>query len=69
MTLTDVRARLDKREFNSSEQLYEELQICLTRITDGISLRESISQKAQATLNLLFTLVIECAIFQRTLKS
>lgn len=67
-SLTDIRARFDKREFVSSEQVYEELQICLASFTDAISMRETITQKAQATLNLLFTLVIECKIFEQVTK-
>lgn len=42
-SLTDIRARLDKREIKSSEHLYEELQICLTSFTDAISMRETIA--------------------------
>lgn len=42
-SLTDLRARMDKREFNRSSMLYEELQICLTAYTDAISMRETLA--------------------------
>lgn len=43
VSLTDIRARFDKREFLSSEHLYEEMQICLTAFTDAVSMRETIT--------------------------
>jgi hypothetical protein len=42
----DALARMDKREFNRSSMLYEELQICLTAYTDAITMRETLAQQA-----------------------
>jgi len=45
-SLTDIRSRLDRREFNHHETLYEEIQICLTAYTDAINMRETLAQQA-----------------------
>lgn len=43
-SITDIRARMDKREFQSSAMVYEELQICFTAYTDAINMRETLAQ-------------------------
>ena len=60
-SLTDVRARQDRREFTSADLLFEELQVTLTAYTVN---RDTLCQQAQVVMNLLYTLVIECKIFE-----
>lgn len=56
--MTNLRSRLDRKEFIAYEQLWEEIQVMLTTYLIGLPLRDMLHQKAQVTMNLLHTLVI-----------
>jgi hypothetical protein len=62
-TLTDVRARLDKNQFPTFNNLYEDLQLCLLTFTKGINISEAAFKRAKRTLELLDTLVNNCKVF------
>ena len=62
-TLTELRARLDKREFIAYEQLWEEFQVVLGKFKNSLSMNDHLAQQAHATLNLLKTLIVTCHIF------
>lgn len=57
-SMTNLRSRLDRKEFIAYEQLWEEIQVMLTTYLIGLPLRDMLHQKAQVTMNLLHTLVI-----------
>ena len=57
-SMTNLRSRLDRKEFIAYEQLWEEIQVMLTTYLIGLPLRDILHQKAQVTMNLLHTLVI-----------
>lgn len=55
---------MDKHEFSSSEHLYEEITICLSNFTEAASFRDAAFQRAQSTLNLLHTLVVDSKLYE-----
>jgi hypothetical protein len=59
-TLTELRARVDKREFFAYEQLWEEFQLILGTFKNCLPVKEILAQNAQVTLNLLQTLIVTC---------
>ena len=57
-SMTALRSRLDRKEFIAYEHLWEEVQMLLTSYIMGLPIRDNLHQKAQVTMNLLGTLVI-----------
>ena len=62
--MTALRSRLDRKEFIAYEHLWEEVQMLLTSYIMGLPIRDNLHQKAQVTMNLLGTLVINYQIFE-----
>ena len=64
-SLTDLRSRLDRKEFIAYEQLWTDIQVCLQTFIMGLGVRDTLHIKAQVTNNLLLTLVDDCQIFEQ----
>ncbi len=62
--MTALRSDLDRKEFMSYEHLWQEIQLLLTSYIIGLPIRDILHQKAQVTMNLLHTLVIDYQIFE-----
>ena len=62
--MTALRSSLDRKEFIAYEQLWEDIKSLLTTYIMGLPMRDILHQKAQVTMNLLHTLVINQQIFE-----